>query len=476
MKQTILILFLIFLGFTSQVCGEEGIVFETYTQTVELEGKNSLHNIEIILNVMNVSRELNLSLTPRAENLELLIDERDKKCVLEGKEGFSVLHCPFPEGIEGKHFLELSFESKYPVYEIKNQILYKSEYVPIYPTDELHYFLRLPKGFVIPEEKDVSFFINPKPKSIYSDGQRIILSWQGRDVSSAFELSVLMEPVGSSTHDAMRLVGVLILIALLGVGLALVLRKKKVEVSYPALVDHERVVMELLKNADGNVLWQKQIQHKTGFSKVKVSRIIRSLAERGVIKKEPWGNTNKIHMIIDHVEDESLLMSGEDIGKSLLVEYTPTAKREEALIYLVDFLLSKGKEVVLVSTQPSISRYKDRFTGVQSIRVINLPDQAAVTVGDEIPMTNLEYFSEIFETLKKDNVFVFEPLSNIILHLGVDLAYKFASQAQNRLSTLGATFIVFLNREGHDKKDISNFENIFINIASIEDSKLKKVR
>jgi hypothetical protein len=477
MKQVILILFFIVLVFTSHVHAEEGIIFETYTKSVELEDGNSLHKLEIIFNALDVSRELNLSLTPRVENLELLIDERDKKCVLEEKEGFSFLHCPFPEGIEGKHYLEVSFESKYPVYEVKNQILYKSEYVPLYPTGDFHYFLRLPKGFVIPEEKDVSFFINPKPKSIYSDGQRIILSWQGRDVSSAFELSVLMEPVGGPTLSALRLLGLLILIALLGFGLALFLRKKKkVEVSYPALVEHEQVVVELLKNAEGNVLWQKQIQHKTGFSKVKVSRVIRSLVERGVIRKEPWGNTNKIHLIIELVEDEGLMMIGEDIGRSLLVEYTPTAKREEALNYLVDLFLGNGREVVLVSTQPSTSHYKARFKGVQKVRIINLPDQAAVTVDDEIPMTNLEYFSKTFETFKKDNVFIFEPLSNLILHVGVDLAYKFASRAQNHLSTLGVTFIAFLNREGHDKKEISNFENIFMKIAAIDDGKLKRVR
>jgi uncharacterized membrane protein len=43
-------------------------------------------------------------------------------------------------------------------------------------------------------------------------------------------------------------------------------------------------------------LWQKQIQNSTGFSKAKVSRLVRNLESRGLVKKIPFGNTNKIRL------------------------------------------------------------------------------------------------------------------------------------------------------------------------------------
>jgi hypothetical protein len=167
---------------------------------------------------------------------------------------------------------------------------------------------------------------------------------------------------------------------------------------------------------------------------------------------------------------------GEDVSESLLVKYRPSAKREGVLIDVAEFMMSEGKDVVIVSTQPSTIHYRDRFREVEGIRVIDLPDQSTKPEKDEIPMTNLEYFSEVFEELNNQHVFIFEPLSNLILHVGVAQTYRFVSQTMNRLSKAGITFIVFLNKVGHDKKDVSNFENLFMNIAEVEDGKLKKVR
>jgi hypothetical protein len=177
------------------------------------------------------------------------------------------------------------------------------------------------------------------------------------------------------------------------------------------------------------------------------------------------------------METEAPYTGGSEVGESMIVEYLPTAKKEEVLVDVVDFMMSEGKDIVIVSTQPTTSHYRERYKGLQGIQVIDLLDQ---TVGlpskNEIPMTNLEYFSEVFEELTKEHVFIFEPLSNLLLHIGVAQSFRFVSQSLSRLSKMGITLIVFLNSEGHDKKDISNFENLFMNIAEIKDGKLQKVR
>ena len=65
---------------------------------------------------------------------------------------------------------------------------------------------------------------------------------------------------------------------------------------YNYLLDTEKNIIEELKKADRNELWQRQIQSSTGFSKAKVSRLIRKLESRGLITKIPFGNTNKIRL------------------------------------------------------------------------------------------------------------------------------------------------------------------------------------
>ncbi len=69
---------------------------------------------------------------------------------------------------------------------------------------------------------------------------------------------------------------------------------KTIEPIIPQFIENEQKVVNLLSSAPNNELWQKQILLETGFSKAKLSRVIRNLEQRGVLVKEIYGNTNKI--------------------------------------------------------------------------------------------------------------------------------------------------------------------------------------
>ena len=60
------------------------------------------------------------------------------------------------------------------------------------------------------------------------------------------------------------------------------------------LLDEERKMLEELRKADRNEMWQKQLQTNLNLSKAKTSRLIRNLETRQLITKIPFGNTNKI--------------------------------------------------------------------------------------------------------------------------------------------------------------------------------------
>ena len=56
------------------------------------------------------------------------------------------------------------------------------------------------------------------------------------------------------------------------------------------LVDAEKKILDNLRKSDRGELWQKQLQLSTGFSKAKLSRVIRNLEARNLIEKIPFGN------------------------------------------------------------------------------------------------------------------------------------------------------------------------------------------
>ena len=280
------------------VSAEEPLVIKSYNQTVELEMENSFHEVLIDFDAGEGSSDISLAIPPRIiDKLEVKLDGESMSCFQEEEVGFTFLSCTFPESLTGSHNLKLSFETLYPIFKIENRILYRSEYIPLNPTEKLSYILKLPKGYVIPEEKETYFFISPESTDLYSDGQRVILLWEAEEVIDNFEVSVLIEPVDGNLLPFPY--GSIVFVVVLVLTVFYFKKRGRADVSYSALIKQEQTIVELLKGADENVMWQKEIQHKSGLSKVKVSRILRTPEERGVIKKEQVGNTNRIHLIFE---------------------------------------------------------------------------------------------------------------------------------------------------------------------------------
>jgi len=71
------------------------------------------------------------------------------------------------------------------------------------------------------------------------------------------------------------------------------LKSVKESITSLLLTPEEKAIIEELKKANGK-LNQNQLVKKTGFSKVKVHRALMRLEMRKIIKKYPYGLTNKI--------------------------------------------------------------------------------------------------------------------------------------------------------------------------------------
>jgi len=63
------------------------------------------------------------------------------------------------------------------------------------------------------------------------------------------------------------------------------------------LFEEEKQIILLLIDSNNKELWQKEIIKQLGISKVKLSRRLRNLKQKGLIESIPYGNTNKIRLI-----------------------------------------------------------------------------------------------------------------------------------------------------------------------------------
>lgn len=129
----------------------------------------------------------------------------------------------------------------------------------------------------------------PQPETS-SNGRSILLKWKQKKGFSAFV--VYKEKISFTTKFI--IIALMALIAFVAITTVLVLFRLKKKTSIAHLLPQEQVIINILKKE--KEAWQKQLQLKTGFSKAKLSRVLRDLEARGMIKKIPYGNTNKIKL------------------------------------------------------------------------------------------------------------------------------------------------------------------------------------
>ena len=317
MKMNKILLFILMLPFLFSFTYAEPSTFESYLEIVDMGSKNSVHEtIEIFVEFGEIQENINFSLMPRISNLEVFLDDNKINCEIIEKVGVSDISCFFDKPAFGKHFLKIDFDSSYPVFSLDKRLMFKSSYDPVIETKNFIFVLKLPLGHIIPQEpgKEKSFFVSPEPDNLYSDGQRILLNWQKKQLDEKFEVSVISEQLDEPFNLSMIILIFILIIAILlvffyfkkkiktkqkKVKVSKKKKKSKTEILEGYLVESEKKVIDELRNADKKELWQKQLQLKTEFSKAKLSRVIRNLEARNIIQKTPYGNTNKIKLKIN---------------------------------------------------------------------------------------------------------------------------------------------------------------------------------
>ena len=170
--------------------------------------------------------------------------------------------------------------------------------------NELAIRLTLPENSILDTPSKPNLSIFPKPLKTESDSQRTLIIWQFSNLKKDESISLFVIFKERADNSSLAILLIFLSVMLIGLVAYLIRKKKKrklikkrkiktKEIEFH-LMESEKAIINALKTAQRNELWQKQLQLQTGFSKAKLSRIIRNLEARNLIKKIPFGNTNKI--------------------------------------------------------------------------------------------------------------------------------------------------------------------------------------
>ncbi|MCC5994522.1 MAG: winged helix-turn-helix transcriptional regulator [Candidatus Aenigmarchaeota archaeon] len=163
----------------------------------------------------------------------------------------------------------------------------------------------LPVGMIIKDESEIF----PSGYRTLSNGRNILVYWELENVSRTQPLGfrVKYQSIQPSPEIFNRFYFLILLLIIVLFFVAMyAFKKRKVIVRKISRVKPEKIVMEVLDEYEKKIyeivkkagkIRQNEIVEKTGFSKARVSRVLKSLAERKLVKVERRGRTNIVEAL-----------------------------------------------------------------------------------------------------------------------------------------------------------------------------------
>jgi DNA-binding MarR family transcriptional regulator len=208
---------------------------------------------------------------------------------------------PTPE----KRMLKLEFDSFDLTQKVDNRFLYKQEFHVPLETKQLSFKVMLPEGMFLASEGDFQPFL-PLNGEKGSDGRRIFITWRKESIMAGESFGTQISYEASTDNSQIIMLfaggifglGIIIIALVLGFWFFFKRFKKDIKIVMPVLKSDEKGIMELILRDRGNSN-QKLLVRESNYSKAKVSKILKSLQERGIIRLERTGRSNNVYLVKD---------------------------------------------------------------------------------------------------------------------------------------------------------------------------------
>jgi len=182
--------------------------------------------------------------------------------------------------LQGDNELRISYTSSNFIFTNNNLYQFFTEIS--FLSGNINAKLILPPGYVIDD-------YSPKDGIISSDGRRISINWSLTSSESIFSVKF-----SKSESQDYFVFAAIFLVALIIV-LVLYFRKKMKQQFIQGFREDEKKVIEYLQQ--NKIAYQNKVEQEFKFSRAKMTRIVKILADKGLIEKKKKGRTNKLRWI-----------------------------------------------------------------------------------------------------------------------------------------------------------------------------------
>ncbi|MFH1774748.1 MAG: helix-turn-helix domain-containing protein [Methanobacteriota archaeon] len=283
-----------------QTVGAVTYTFADYSIIAEIDDRDNLHE-EVSFAIENLGDSpiswVEYSLISAPKNLEVFDEEGALQYSIENERDVLIkLREPLKKG--ESEMISLKFSISGVVTRLDENKILTFCYVPEVNISNLALTVRLPPGSTLASEvrrtgESISA-VYPSPSRIYSDGERIVVEWvvQELPAQESFRIFLMYTAV---EKNAGYVLGVLSGVLLGGAGTFYYFRRKGTgkKIAKMVLGEDERKIYDMLLSSNGEIL-QDDIARHTDFSRAKISKLVRNLEEKGIIKKEPYRKTNRL--------------------------------------------------------------------------------------------------------------------------------------------------------------------------------------
>lgn len=219
-------------------------------------------------------------------------------CRTEKRSYGSDVICDISALGRGSGSFKIEYESRDLIQRTGDSRLFKQQVVVPVDASKVQLRVLLPEGTGLVGERAYL----PEGGFNATDGRKIYVAWayggaKKGDILSAQVSYQYFFPDMGLMGIALPAVAILAIIAYMVTKRQPAPAEKVEPIKYilPILKEDEKLVMEKILAA-GSPVHQKHVVRESGFSKAKVSKVLTSLEERGIVRLERIGRSNKIHL------------------------------------------------------------------------------------------------------------------------------------------------------------------------------------
>ena len=281
------------------------------TAAAELES----HELTYDIGKRDVKVTHNLEFSQDLEEKEVLTIPRDAQNIRITSQT-SIIDPKFDNGVielpAGFKEFTIEYSTKEVLQASNTKNFFATTVDTLYPTETLRISAELPKKSALTAPVTDGRSVFPPPTNTSTDGQRIIINWENRDLEPGDVVGVFLTYTPSENY--LLWVGLIgLAIAVIGVYIGYKRRRKEVikEEKIPAepkteekpkveetefeehLKEEERHIVNILRQKEGKCQ-QSTLVVLTGYSKAHLSRILQEMESRKLITKAAKGNKNII--------------------------------------------------------------------------------------------------------------------------------------------------------------------------------------